>query len=408
MEELSLDTQAILLLCGRLDRARAKAVDPLTNGEYAAFATWLAGQHLRPADLVQIGGRSHLHDYDALDTQRLERLLDRGAQLAMQIEAWGRKGIWVVSRGDDAYPKRWKQRLGHAAPPLIHGVGAKTGLNRGGLAILGAKQADDDALAFAGELARRAADAGLDVIAGAGAGPETAAMEAAIQVEGTTVGVIAGNLERMMLEPRWRDGIVRGDLALCSVDGPKARAGAARAEARNALLYALADHAVVVTARAKKGSTWRGVIENAAAAGTPTLVFAGGGAGARVLADAGLPTIGIDALQADVDLAGWLAAHATPAAPLDGLEAAPSSPAPAAGQGALSFEAPEAEVPPDDLFDRVWPLLTGFLERPRTAAAVARQFGLRPAQAKDWLERAAKQGLAIRRGSPVRYRVPGA
>jgi predicted Rossmann fold nucleotide-binding protein DprA/Smf involved in DNA uptake len=259
-------------------------------------------------------------------------------------------------------------------------------------------------------------------------------MQAAVACEGSTVGVIAQNLERMMLEPGWRDGIVRRDLALISVDGPRMRAGPARSAARTPLLYALADHAVVVEAGRDRGETWAGV-RALLETGTEMLFVrdAGGAAGAkgnRALVSHGVPVLPEEVLSEGLDLSLWFGEHARPVAPLP----TEGRPDPGAlrgdAQGRLGLEAPlperrssEATAPtgqasagggtqepgpaPDDVFELVWPALAAQLTRPRTAATVARQLGLEAKQAGAWLERARKEGRVRRRGAPARYFIPG-
>jgi len=413
---------------------------PLVPAEYAALAAWLVETELRPSDLIAVGGTVNLREYEALETDRLRRLVERGAQMALQVESWSQKGIWVISRSDASYPRRWKQRLGQAAPPLIYGVGPMARLNSGGVAIVGARKADRAALIYAERLARSCAASGLDVISGGALGVDAAAMQAAVACEGSTVGVLAQNLERTMLEPWWRDAIVRGNLVLLSVDGPRARFRAATALARNKLIYTLADHAVVVSAEHGGGGTWTGAVENMRGGWVPLFVRPGAEepagdtpagdvpssavpSGNRALLAHGVPALPDSALSEQGDLGTWLRAHAIQPTP-----ARDSHSDTQARQGTLALSAPaepgstdEAHsgdaysgdsdsgdatlaAAPSDLFPVVWPVLATSLERHRTAEYVARQHDLRPAQARAWLERAVSEGLAVRRGRPARYR----
>jgi hypothetical protein len=76
------------------------------------------------------------------------------------------------------------------------------------------------------------------------------------------------------------------------------------------------------------------------------------------------------------------------------------------GDGPLQaqhHEAAATKAPPADLFSIVWPHLESYLGEPHWARDVAAAFGLEPAQARAWPDRAAKQGLANVSGRPKVY-----
>ena len=61
--------------------------------------------------------------------------------MALALERWQRAGLWVISRGDAAFPKQLKRQLKHAAPPILYGAGSQDLLDMGGLAIIGSRDA---------------------------------------------------------------------------------------------------------------------------------------------------------------------------------------------------------------------------------------------------------------------------
>src|SRR5947209_5455523 len=110
-EELSGDTQAILLLCSRLGQtAGNNGVKPLTAKQYGLLARWLRERSMRPAGLLSSGGREQLKELQVagLDSAMVESLLDRGVALGLMTERWTSRGLWVMSRGDSNYPVRYK------------------------------------------------------------------------------------------------------------------------------------------------------------------------------------------------------------------------------------------------------------------------------------------------------------
>ncbi len=104
--ELHSDTKAILLLCGHFG-GNDRDVQPLSLSEYNTFARRLRSEGLRPEDVLSSEGEERLSGYadGKVNPQRLQTLLERGMELAFAVEEWSRRGLWVVSRGDDAYPR---------------------------------------------------------------------------------------------------------------------------------------------------------------------------------------------------------------------------------------------------------------------------------------------------------------
>src|ERR1035441_3116641 len=99
---LSADTQAVLLLCGRLGQVENNGVKPLTPKQYGALARWLRERSMRPADLLDSQGRARLAELQiaGLTREAVEPLLDRGGALGIMTDRWASRGLWVLSRGE--------------------------------------------------------------------------------------------------------------------------------------------------------------------------------------------------------------------------------------------------------------------------------------------------------------------
>ena len=138
---LTADTQAVLLLCGELGQRGSSGLKPLGPRQYNNLATWLKTEGLGPGDLLSTEGRTRLGGLQTAEVNpdRVSPLLERGTALALVAERWERSGLWVISRSDNCYPERLKRYLGQAAPPLLYGVGSKSLLSRGGLAVVGSR-----------------------------------------------------------------------------------------------------------------------------------------------------------------------------------------------------------------------------------------------------------------------------
>jgi predicted Rossmann fold nucleotide-binding protein DprA/Smf involved in DNA uptake len=257
------DTQAILLLCAGFGQSRQTEPMPLSLSEYSILAQKLQQQHLRPADLLSTDGKNWVLDEvnGNLNPHRIVHLLERGAMLAVAVEGWTNKGLWVLSRSDEAYPQRLKRKLKQLSPPILYGVGNQALLSVGGLAIVGSRDIDDEGLEYTQLIAEKCAEQGIQIVSGGARGVDQTAMLAAAAVGGTSVGVLADSLIQAALSKKYRDGLRAGQLALVSPYDPSAGFHPGNAMNRNKYIYALADRALIVNSSYEKGGTWTGAKE---------------------------------------------------------------------------------------------------------------------------------------------------
>lgn len=259
--DLSDAAKAILLLCGRFDPREDSA--PLAVSELNRLEVWLHENDFQAADLVNGPALTRLRADSPLkiDPIRLEGLLARGSALALAIEQWQNKGMWLLCRSEESYPPRLRAHLGTQAPPILYGFGEASLLDGGGLAIVGSRDVDEGGSAWAEEVARRAAGEGANVISGAARGVDQIAMRAALDEGGTAVGVLADSLLPTALRADARDALRSGRLAMISPYYPSASFSIGNAMGRNKLIYGLADWACVVSSDVRKGGTWAGADE---------------------------------------------------------------------------------------------------------------------------------------------------
>src|SRR5258706_10173428 len=204
-EPLSKDTQAVLLLCGRF--APREVVEPLDLREYNRVVDVLRRQSLRPAVLLDPAAFDLDWEAAELEPDRLHALLGRGMALGLAAERWVNGGLWVLSRSDDDYPSRLRLHLGRSAPPLLWGVGERRLLEGSGIAIVGSRDVDDEAVQWAEQLAISCASRGLAVISGGARGTDQVALASTLHAGGLAVGVFPGGLGRPAGVSRFRGGI---------------------------------------------------------------------------------------------------------------------------------------------------------------------------------------------------------
>ena len=281
--DLSANTQAILLLTGPLivdprAASRRAGAQPLSHGEYGRLAGWLHKVAASPQDLLGTNATELLSELGGdFDVERLKRLLGRGFLLAQATDRWRARAIWVVSRADDGYPQRVKDVLKKKAPSLLYGCGDPNVLESPGLAIVGSRNADAGALAYARQVAQRVARMGRVVVSGGARGVDQAAMAGALECGGRTVGVLSDRLERTSMSRDHRNLLLDERLVLVCPYDPQAGFHVGQAMQRNKLVYALADAGLVVDATVNKGGTWAGAIEQLDVFARPVFVRDTGG-----------------------------------------------------------------------------------------------------------------------------------
>lgn len=413
--------QAILLLTAHLGKAAPGGPRPLSVAEWGRFALWLKQRGALPEALLTEAPEEVLADWldRTVTLDRVRALMERGAALALAAERWQRAGLWVLTRSDAEYPERLKRRLRNDSPPVLFGCGDRGLLSRGGIAVVGSREASEDDLAFAARLAGQAAAHGFSVVSGGARGIDETAMLGALQARGTAVGVLADSLLRAATSAKFRPGLMSSDLVLVSPFNPEAGFDVGNAMARNKYIYCLADAAAVVCSTREKGGTWNGAVEDLRHGWVPLLVQP---ASAPSSGNGELVRLG----------ARWLPEGELDPAML--AEAAPQPPRPAqeglfevepriaavpeqGGSGKVAAQRggdndaepvgapPSPHVPADlsfyDLFLARLRALTA--ETPTTLESLLDNLDLDKKQLQDWLKRAVETGQARRLTKPVRY-----
>ena len=422
---LTPDAQAIFLLCGRFGKHESdRSAKPLTLTEYNEVATWLYKRALSPAALLG-NAEEELKDFPGnkkLNAHRITQLLQRGASMAMAVEEWTNQGGWILARSDDAYPKRLKDRLRHKAPPILYGIGPKELLERGGVGMVGSRDADDAALSFVKELARRCAEEGIQVVSGGARGVDRVSMEAALEAGGTVAGALANGLAKKATSKRYRSAVTDGRLVLVSAYHPNSRFQVWKAMDRNKHVYALSDVTLVAHSAVESGGTWAGATENLRHEWVPVAIRHGKNLleGNRQLIDRGGIPVDNQLLRENYDLKDWVNRPVS-------LVGSSENESDETAKKELSSEGKTLNVSNADgsspqarrvrealnknteseLYPFVWPAIAAYLTEPRSERDVKNFFSdLRLTQGRDWLKEAVERGDAERTENPVRYSLP--
>ena len=409
---VSANTQAILLLTAPLIVGRGEnSRELLTASEYGKLARFLHKQGCQPADLVAVGGSDLILDLGKIiNSDRLKRLLARGFLLSQAIERWQARAIWVVSRSDEGFPVRLKERLKDIAPPVLYGCGDSAILNNGGLAVVGSRHADATVLNSATRIGDLAARAQRTIISGGARGIDQAAMSGVLDAGGKAAGVLADSLERVVLNREHRNYLRDGRLVLLSPYDPQAGFNIGNAMQRNKLIYALADAALVVQSDYGKGGTWAGAIEQLdklrlvpvyiLSNTQPDAAFESlGKKGALTWPNPTTPEDFSEALairisSSDTEQLLFSADNGNNSAEIPEVQKLPET----------TSEAASPSLSPDEqLFATVRTLLNQ-LDAPKTDKEIANELKVTTGQAKEWIKRLVKEGVLEKLTSPTRYR----
>ena len=123
---LNQDAFVTVCVCTALGRKQA-GTKPFNVREWTDLVRQLQAGNDTPAALLSLG-ESDLKERFGLSPEMAQRLseLVRGAgSVGVELERLTAVGIWTLTRGDSDYPRAWKRKLGHAAPPVLFGAGCR-------------------------------------------------------------------------------------------------------------------------------------------------------------------------------------------------------------------------------------------------------------------------------------------
>ncbi|AFY92267.1 DNA-processing protein DprA [Chamaesiphon minutus] len=406
---LTPDTQAILLLCASLGNSRDTYPQPLNLGEYHSLAKWLVTQKLRPADLLESSGQNLLQTCDLFNLDRLESLLARGMMLALAVEKWTSKGLWIVGRGDPDYPDRLRQKLGSHAPAFLYGVGDIRLLSQGGLAIVGSRNIDEEGIEYTSGVADNCARQGIQIVSGGARGVDTTAMLAAIAAGGNAVGILADSLAKAAVSGKYRSAIQEQRLTLVSAVDPQAGFNVGNAMGRNKYIYALSNYGLVVNADYNKGGTWAGAVELLKSEKSiPLFVKTDGkiSPGNKQLIQLGANEFPPapwhhnleQRLQATIDAKTVKTEAIQCSLSFDGIDSPKNS---------ADVEPIDSKVAkttsPTNIYEAVLPLILSSLQQPADVKSLAAQLDVNHTQLQNWLKKAVDDGRVTKTTKPVKY-----
>jgi len=255
------NSKAIITFCSHL--CTGNDVRPLTAVEWSRLATIMLEIGVLPENLLSFQTK----DFEEIlgvstdDSQRMSRLLERSPSLAFDVVDYEAKGIQIVTRADDAYPKALKTKLKNNCPPLFYCAGNLKLLQNRTIGYVGSRKITPEDAKFAAELVKKTVNNGFGVVSGGADGVDSIASDTALNNGGFVVEFLGESMLKRMKNPLRLNAIQNGQLMLMSFVVPDAGFSAGNLMARNKFIYAHSDGTVIIRSE-KKGGTWSGANEN--------------------------------------------------------------------------------------------------------------------------------------------------
>jgi predicted Rossmann fold nucleotide-binding protein DprA/Smf involved in DNA uptake len=247
---------AVLLLSNRLV--------PVDERPFSSREVWNLFDRLPEIGNVLVATEQDLlanYDLEPELVIRAKRLCDAATAFIFEMERLEESGIRVLSFLDESFPQRVIETLGHKSSAFLLVAGNTDLLDLTGRGIVGSRNASAESIEVAQGSARDAVRRGEVVISGLARGIDRVAMSAALDIDGSVVGVPTEGVRIVAKSNEIRNLVHEGKICLVSPYAPDVRFSVGLAMGRNRFVYALSKSTLVVTSDLRKGGTWSGAEE---------------------------------------------------------------------------------------------------------------------------------------------------
>lgn len=182
--------------------------------------------------------------------------------LSFQVEQLKNKGIKIITLNSKLYPKIMKENLKvKYSPTIIYTKGDVNILQENAVAIVGSRDANEDALAFTDNIAKKMAQEYKVVVSGFAKGVDKQALDSSIKYKGNSIIVLPqGILTFDSGFRKYKNEIENGGVIVLSTYPVNAPWSTGLAMGRNRYIYGLAKE-IYVAQTNSSGGTWSGAID---------------------------------------------------------------------------------------------------------------------------------------------------
>ena len=275
-KEYSEDSLAIILLCSYLVvNSKSDEFKPFTTVQWAKLAKVIYNSPLKkPAGLFNLSKEQlkNLLLISEEESERIISLLNKAGQLSFELEKLSNKGINIITRADDEYPKLLRERLKEKCPPVIYYCGDLEILENKFIGVVGSRDIDFEGIEFTKLISSKIVKEGYALVSGGDKGVDSIGQDEVLNQGGKVVSFVADGMISKIMKKEIREAIAKKNLLLMSSVMPNARFTVYSAMERNKYIYGLSEMTTVVAADYNKGGTWTGAIENLKYNWVPILV----------------------------------------------------------------------------------------------------------------------------------------
>ena len=182
--------------------------------------------------------------------------------ISFQVEDLLRKDIKIIPLNSALYPKTMKENLKMKySPAIIYTKGDTKILGEDSVAIVGSRNASDNALEFTDNIAKKMAEEYRVVVSGYAKGVDRQALDSSIKYNGNSIIVLPqGILTFDSGFKKYQNEIENAGVIVLSTFPPDAGWSVGLAMERNRYIYGLAKE-IYVAQTNSTGGTWNGAIE---------------------------------------------------------------------------------------------------------------------------------------------------
>lgn len=261
---LTNDDKAILLLCSHIG-LKDETSKPLTLKKWNELASIIYKSNIkRPGNLFNLSEEEMYEELKLpkLDINNIIKLLSRSLELGVDLDRLYSKGINIVTRASDLYPRKLKKVLKDLAPPVLFYCGNLSLVNRDGIGIVGSRKVKEEHIEFTKKLVQQAVSENLIIYSGGAKGIDETSQKEAYLRGGRYVSFLSDSLESKIKKKEVRQEIKSGRVLLMTSSKPDAGFQVGLAMNRNKYIYASSQATFIVASDYNKGGTWTGATEN--------------------------------------------------------------------------------------------------------------------------------------------------
>ena len=182
--------------------------------------------------------------------------------IAFQVEKLLNKDIKILPLNSEFYPKIMKENLKvKYSPTIIYAKGDVKILQGNSIAIVGSRDAKEEALKFTDNISKKMAQEHKVIVSGFARGVDRQALDSSIKYNGSSIIVLPqGILTFDSGFKKYQKEIDNAKIIVLSTFPPDAGWSTGLAMARNRYIYGLAKE-IYVAQTSRSGGTWNGAID---------------------------------------------------------------------------------------------------------------------------------------------------